>query len=56
VVNCFAYLVTSFTGILWPQYEPVISNWLFPMFGEVAVMLRLIIIGAKVKQSIATAA
>lgn len=42
-----AYLATSVTGISWPQYERV-SNWVLPvMFGERAVMLWLIIMGAK---------
>jgi Domain of unknown function (DUF4386) len=57
VLNCFAYLATSVTGILWPQYEQRVSNWVFPvMFGEVAVMLWLIIMGAKEAQPLATAA
>jgi len=49
MLKCFAYLATSVTGMLWPQYEPRVSNWLFPvMFGELAIMLWLIIImGAK---------
>jgi len=50
-LNCFAYLATSVTGILWPQYEQRVSNWVFPvMFGELAIMLWLIIMGAKVRQ------
>jgi Domain of unknown function (DUF4386) len=57
VLNCFAYLATSVTGILWPQYEVRVSNWLFPvMFGELAIMLWLIIMGAKEQQPLATAA
>jgi hypothetical protein len=56
-LNCFAYLATSVTGILWPQYEHRISNWLFPvMFGELAVMLWLIVIGAKERKPAAAAA
>jgi Domain of unknown function (DUF4386) len=40
MLNCFAYLATSVTGILWPQYEQSVSNWVFPvMFGELAIML-----------------
>ena len=57
MLNCFAYLAPSVTGILWPQYEATISNWLFPvMFGELAIMLWLIIMGAKERQSLAVTA
>jgi hypothetical protein len=57
MLNCFAYLATSVTGILWPQYEQRVSNWVFPaMLGEVAIMLWLVIMGAKETQSLATAA
>jgi hypothetical protein len=55
--NCFAYLATSVTGTLWPQYEQRVSNWVSPvMFGELAMMLWLIIMGAKERQPLATAA
>jgi len=51
MVNCFAYLADSLTGIMWPQYEATVSNWIFPiMFGELAMMLWLIIMGAKLRQ------
>ena len=57
MLNCFAYLATSVTGILWPPYEQRVSNWVFPvMFGELAIMLWLIIMGAKERQPLATAA
>ena len=57
MLNCFAYLATSVTGILWPQYEQRVSNWVFPvMFGELAIMLWLIIMGAKERQPQASAA
>jgi hypothetical protein len=57
MLNCFAYLATSFTGLLWPDYEQTVSNWVFPlMLGEVAIMLWLIIVGAKEKQPLADAA
>jgi hypothetical protein len=56
MLNCFAYLATSVTGIMWPEHEQIVSNWVFPvMFGELAVMLWLIIVGAKVRHSLATA-
>jgi hypothetical protein len=55
MLNCFAYLATSVTGILWPSYEQRVSNWVFPvMFGELAIMLWLIIMGAKERQLPAT--
>jgi hypothetical protein len=48
ILNCFAYLAVSVTGILWPRYEAIVSNWVFPiMVGELAAMLWLIIMGAK---------
>ena len=57
ILNCFAYLAESVTGILWPQYEATVSNYTFPvMFGELAMMLWLMIMGAKQRQSLATAA
>jgi len=57
MLNCFAYLATSVSGILWPQYEQRVSNWVFPvMFGELAIMLWLIFMGAKERQPQASAA
>ncbi len=57
VLNCFAYLAQSVTGILWPQYEATVSNYSFPvMFGELAIMLWLIIMGARERQPVAAAA
>ena len=48
ILNCFAYLAVSVTGILWPRYEAVVSNWVLPIIvGELAIMLWLIIMGAK---------
>jgi hypothetical protein len=51
VLNCFAYVVQSVIGILWPQYLDTVGNYAFPvMFGELAIMLWLIIMGAKERQ------
>jgi len=37
LLNCFAYLALSVTGILWPQNEARVYHWIFPfMFGELA--------------------
>ena len=57
MLNCFAYLATSLTGMLCPIYEQRVSNWVFPvMFGELATMLWLIVKGAKDTQPLATSA
>jgi hypothetical protein len=48
MLNCFAYLATSFTGILSPQYEQRVSNLVITVLhGELAIMLWLIIMAAK---------
>jgi len=48
IINGFAYLTISFTGLLLPQYEDMVSNIAFPaLLGEMAFMLWLVIKGAK---------
>ena len=48
IINGFAYLTMSFTGLLLPQYEDMVSNLAFPaLLGEMAFMLWLVIKGAK---------
>jgi len=48
IINGFAYLAMSFTGLLLPQYEDVVSKITFPaQLGEIAIMLWLLIKGAK---------
>jgi hypothetical protein len=48
IINGFAYLILSFTGLLLPQYENMMFNIAFPaMLGEMAFMLWLVIKGAK---------
>jgi hypothetical protein len=48
IINGFAYLTMSFTGLLLPQYEDMVSNIAFPaLLGEMAFMLWLVIKGAK---------
>jgi hypothetical protein len=32
IINGFAYLTMSFTGLLLPQYEDMVSNIAFPAF------------------------
>jgi hypothetical protein len=56
IINGFAYLAISFTGLLLPQYEDMVSNIAFPaQLGEVAFMLWLVIKGAKPKPLVAPA-
>src|ERR1700694_617808 len=48
IINGFAYVAISLTGLLVPQYEDVVSNYAFPaLLGEMAIMLWLLIKGAK---------
>ena len=48
IINGFAYLTISFTGLLLPQYEDMVFNIAFPaLLGEMAIMLWLLIKGAK---------
>jgi len=56
IINGFAYLAISLTGLLLPQYEHAVANITFPaLTGEVAFMLWLVIMGAK-EQPLAAAA
>jgi hypothetical protein len=34
IINCFAYLAVRFTGLLFPQYEQMVSNGVFPAMLE----------------------
>jgi len=50
IVNGFAYVALSFTGILLPDGYGAAFRWAQPaLFGEVAIMLWLLIKGAKVQ-------
>jgi hypothetical protein len=50
IVNCFAYLALSFTGLLLPQHQDAVFRFAFPvLFGEMAIALWLLIRGAKVQ-------
>jgi hypothetical protein len=47
-INGFAYLILSFTGLLLPQYQDKVFTLSQPaLFGELALMLWLVIKGAK---------
>ena len=48
VVNGFAWLAISFSGFLAPQYAPTVYTITSPiLFGEIAITLWLLIMGAK---------
>ena len=48
IVNGFAYLANSFTGLLLPHYQNTVGNFTFPaLTGEVAFVLWLLFKGAK---------
>jgi hypothetical protein len=50
MLNCFAFLISSFTSLVLPQYEALVHPWMRPFhFGEQAFMLWLLIMGAKPK-------
>jgi hypothetical protein len=56
IVNCFAYLALSFMGLLLPQYYDLAFRSGFPaLLGEMAIMLWLLIRGAKVHPLVAPA-
>src|SRR6266849_3615484 len=50
MLNGFTYPVSSFTSLLLPQYEHIVSRWMMPFgFGELVFMFWLLIMGAKPK-------
>lgn len=50
MVNCFAYPINSFTALVLPQYEAMVSRWTSPLqFCELAFMLWLVIMGTRQK-------
>ena len=53
IIACFAYLAISFTGLLLPAYEDQVASWTgWAMLAEVAIILWLLIIGAKEKSQV----
>ena len=51
IVNGMAYVITSFTGLLLPQFEATVSNVTFPaLLGELVLVLWLLIKGANVQR------
>jgi hypothetical protein len=52
ILNGFAYLIQSFVGEMYPQYEDMVSKYSFPFqLGEMAFMLWLLIMGAKQRKT-----
>lgn len=52
IINGLAYLAISFTGLLLPQHHRMVSTIATPvLFGEMAFMLWLLIIGARPQPS-----
>jgi hypothetical protein len=50
MARCFAYVVESLSGFLWPQYADVLHRWMRPLHsGELLFVFWLLIIGAKPK-------
>jgi hypothetical protein len=53
IINGFAYLMMSFTGLLAPEYEDLASRIALPaLLGEMAFMLWLVIRGARPEKSL----
>ena len=49
MINCFGYVALSITALFFPAYYGAAFNWAQPvLFGELAIMLWLLIKGAKV--------
>lgn len=52
ILNGFAYLIQSFVGEMYPQYEDMVSNYSFPFqLGEIAFVLWILIMGAKQRKT-----
>ncbi len=57
MINCFAYVILSMTSLFFSAYTDKLFVWLQPvLFGELAIMLYLLIKGAKVQQAVAATA
>ncbi len=55
ILNGVAYLAENLTGVLLPQFAGIVGNIAFPLqLGEVAIMLWLIVMGAKDRSAVAT--
>jgi hypothetical protein len=48
IINCFAYVIPSFTTVLLPQYKDVVARIALPfLLGEAAIVLWLLIKGTR---------
>ncbi len=48
MIACFAYLANSFTSLVLPSYETIVSRWVSPLqLAEMVFMLWLLIKGAR---------
>jgi hypothetical protein len=48
MIGCFAYLANSFTSLVLPRYEAIVSRWMDPLQAvELLFMFWLLIMGAK---------
>ena len=57
MINCFGYLILFFTALFFPAYNDKVFLYLQPVFfGELAIMLYLLIKGARVPTLSAQAA
>ena len=57
MINCFGYVILSVIALFFPAYYGAAFNWSQPvLFGELAIMLWLLIKGAKVPAATTTAA
>lgn len=55
MINCFAYMIISLTGLMFPEYSGIVSLLGMPLLlGEVMFMLWLLVIGAKPKPQVNT--
>jgi hypothetical protein len=50
MIGCFAYLTNSFTSLVVPRYDAIVSKWMSPIQAvELLFRLWLLIMGAKPK-------
>ena len=55
MINCFGYVALSVTALFFPDYYEAAFKWAQPvLFGELAIMLWLLIKGAKVPTAAST--
>ena len=57
MINCFGYLALSIIALFAPGYYGILFRWAQPvLFGELAIMLWLLIKGARVRPAVSTPA